>query len=109
MQSECLFKDLAERAKDSLKTIYVDDCSKMRNKLKDIFGNDVVIKLDLFHTVQRIPKTLPKSTNAFFSVSKTCDLFFILKVIVKRNGFPVLLHPVLFIKILSPLLKNGKM
>lgn len=43
-----------------MKTVYVDDCCKLRNKIKSIFGPHVSVKLDLFHAVQRITKTIPK-------------------------------------------------
>ena len=55
-----LLQVLAERPKDQLKTIYVDDCCKLRNKIKNVFGPNVTVKLDLFHAVQRITKTIPK-------------------------------------------------
>jgi len=59
-ESETLLKNICERSKASLKTIYIDNCCNLRNKIKAIFGADVEVKLDLFHAVQRISKTLPK-------------------------------------------------
>ena len=59
-ESESLLKGICERAKSSLKTVYVDNCCKHRSKIKLIFGPNVEVKLDLFHAVQRISKTLPK-------------------------------------------------
>jgi len=59
-ESESLLKSLCRRANLSLKTIYIDNCCKLRNKISAIFGPDVEVKLDLFHAVQRISKTLPK-------------------------------------------------
>ena len=55
-----LLQSLAERPSDQLKTLYVDDCCRLRNKIKNVFGPHVSIKLDLFHAVQRITKTIPK-------------------------------------------------
>jgi len=75
-QSDCLFEDVAERAKGTLKTIYVDDCCKMRHKLKEIFGKDIVVKLDLFHAVQRITKTLPKKHKYFSQCVQDLRLVF---------------------------------
>ena len=55
-----LLQSLAERPSDQLKTVYVDDCCKLRNKIKNVFGPHISVKLDLFHAVQRITKTIPK-------------------------------------------------
>ena len=55
-----LLQSLDKRPSDKLKTVYVDDCCKLQNKIKNIFGPHVSVKLDLFHAVQRITKTIPK-------------------------------------------------
>ena len=47
-----VLQDVAERAQNELKIIYVDDCCKMRHKITKVFGNNVVVKLDLFHAIQ---------------------------------------------------------
>ena len=47
-----LLQSLVERPSDKLKTVYVHDCCKLQNKIKNIFGPHVSVKLDLFHTVQ---------------------------------------------------------
>lgn len=39
--------------------IFVDDCCSQRRKLQDVFG-DAVVKLDIFHAVQRIARKIPK-------------------------------------------------
>ena len=49
--------DLSKRC-DTLQTIYVDDCCKLRCKIQSIFGCNVAVKLDLFHATQRIITTL---------------------------------------------------
>ena len=59
-ESDCLLKNLTKRAKLPIKTLYVDNCCKLRNKIKAIFGSNVSVKLDLFHAVQRISRTLSK-------------------------------------------------
>lgn len=41
-------------------TVYTDDCCKFRNKIISVFGPETVVKLDLFHAVQRITKTLSR-------------------------------------------------
>lgn len=40
--------------------IIVDNCCTLKNKLIDLFGPEIVIKLDLFHGIQRIVKKIPK-------------------------------------------------
>ena len=58
--TKMLLQDLVERSHEQIKTIYVDDCCKLRNKIKEIFGQNVTVKLDLFHSVQRTTKTLSR-------------------------------------------------
>ena len=41
--------------------MYVDDCCELCNKINNKFGPHVSVKLDLFHTMQRITKTIPKN------------------------------------------------
>ena len=55
-----LLQSLDKRPSDKLKTVYVDDCCKLQNKIKNIFGPHVSVKLDRFHALQRITKTIPK-------------------------------------------------
>lgn len=40
--------------------IVLDNCCSVKNKFKNIFGDDVVIKLDIFHAIQRIIVQIPK-------------------------------------------------
>ena len=54
-----LLKDLKERS-NSIQTVYIDDCCKLRAKIASVFGDSVSVKLDLFHAVQRITNTLHK-------------------------------------------------
>lgn len=55
-----LLQDLLKRPHQQIKTIYVDECCKLRAKIKSVFGPNIMVKLDLFHAVQRITKTLSK-------------------------------------------------
>ena len=55
-----LLSDLLERPQQRIHTVYVDDCCKLRAKIKSVFGSTEAVKLDLFHAVQRITKTLSK-------------------------------------------------
>ena len=56
-----LLQSLDKRPSDKLKTVYVDNCCKLRNKIKNIFGPHVSVKLDLFHAVQRIADNTKKA------------------------------------------------
>ena len=46
-------------------TIYVDNCCQIQAKLKAIFGNEIIVKLDLFHAVQRVTRVLSKKHILF--------------------------------------------
>ena len=48
-------------------TIYVDNCCHVRKQLQEIFGNDVLVKLDLFHAIQRITRSMSKHHTLFMS------------------------------------------
>ena len=58
-QVKTILLDLKERAQH-IQTVYIDECCKLREKVKSVFGPHVSVKLDLFHAVQRITRTLPK-------------------------------------------------
>lgn len=55
----------SQQQKCPINTIYVDDCCKLRNKIRSIFGQEITIKLDVFHAVQRVTKTLLKRNDLF--------------------------------------------
>ena len=55
-----LLQSLDKRPSDKLRIVNVDNCCKLWNKIKNIFGPHVSVKLHLFHAVQRITKTIPK-------------------------------------------------
>ena len=44
----------------TIKTVYVDNCCQWRNKIREVFGSNVTVLLDLFHAVQRITRKMPK-------------------------------------------------
>ena len=46
----------------------MDDCCKVRSKLQQIFPN-VLVKLDLFHAIQRVTSKLPKWKRQYLSSS----------------------------------------
>ena len=67
MKIEPLLSELCDRAKQQqqhIDAVYIDECCKSRNKIQSVFGADVSVKLDVFHAVQRIPKTLPKRIHS---------------------------------------------
>ena len=47
-------------------TVYVDNCCQVRRKIQEIFGNNVVVKLDLFHAVQRVSRAMSKQHTLYF-------------------------------------------
>ena len=60
-------KDLLESVKIRLRLMgasvqyfVIDNCCKWKEKLKNVFGNELSIKLDLFHAVQRITTSMDK-------------------------------------------------
>lgn len=60
---EELLRDLHNRAETQqcrIETVYIDDCCKLRKKIKEILGNNTAVKLDLFHAIQRVTRTLSK-------------------------------------------------
>ena len=65
-----LLSDLKDRIsvpQNSTLTVYVDNCYHVRKKIQNIFGTNTVVKLAVFHTVQRITRTMSKR-HAFFYV-----------------------------------------
>ena len=60
-QVKVLLENLVKRSgSQEINTIYIDDCCKLREKIKTVFGPTVSVKLDLFHAVQRITRTLSR-------------------------------------------------
>lgn len=58
-----LLGDLYDRSQEqeqNIHTVYVDDCCKIRAKIKSVFGPTTTVKLDLFHAIQRVIRTLSK-------------------------------------------------
>ena len=71
VEVEWLLQSLTERSMDQLRTVYVDDCCKLRNKIKGVLGQNVSVKLDLFRAVQRITKSILKKHVHTHSVFKS--------------------------------------
>ena len=51
---------LSQEQGNNIQTVYIDDCCRLGSKIQSIFGTSVAVKLDLFHAIQRLSKTLPK-------------------------------------------------
>ena len=74
-----MLKEIKERfqAKGKmLREIYVDDCCKVRNKLQSIFGETTIIKLDLFHAIQRVTRKASKRHSLFSDFISSFKLVF---------------------------------
>lgn len=55
-----LLENIRSRISTTNVTILVDNCCTIRRKLKESFGQEIFVKLDVFHAVQRITKNIPK-------------------------------------------------
>jgi hypothetical protein len=75
-QVETLLQDLKMRSHDTIKTVYIDDCCRLRGKIKSVFGSDVTVKLDVFHAVQRVTRTLVKRHSQMKDCLKDLQLVF---------------------------------
>ena len=75
-QVEALLQDLKSRSTDGLKTIYIDDCCRLRGKIQSVFGSEIKVKLDIFHAVQRVTRTLPKNHSNLKECLKDFRLVF---------------------------------
>ena len=78
-QTEGILKEVRERAekqKHRLTTVFIDDCCKLRLKVQGAIGNEVEVKLDLFHAMQRITRTLPKKHQLYGKCIKDLSLVF---------------------------------
>ena len=63
-----ILENLRERpcSKDeSVEFFIIDNCCKWRNKIHETFGPNVNVRLDLFHAVQRITKTISKQHHFY--------------------------------------------
>lgn len=74
-QIESLLKLLKERS-PTIKSVYIDECCKLRGKIKSALGDDVSVKLDLFHAIQRVTRTLTKNHPLFHLCTQDLQLVF---------------------------------
>lgn len=74
-----LLANIDERIQDFDKehfTIYTDNCCQNLAKLKATFGNEINVKLDLFHAVQRVTRVLSKRHILFLPCLKDFKMVF---------------------------------
>ncbi len=50
----------------NLLVVLIDDCCKLRRKIQAVLGMDIAVKLDLFHAVQRITRTISRKCDVHF-------------------------------------------
>ena len=46
-------------------TVFVDNCCQQISKLKEILGEEITVRLDIFHAIQRIVRVMPKKHPMF--------------------------------------------
>ncbi len=57
--------------------VSVDNCCTVRNKLQSLFGDDIIVYLDIFHAAQRIQKHMPKRDPLYHHCK--CDISMIFR------------------------------
>ena len=55
-----VLKDRLVTQGKTLKEFYIDNCCSWRNKLQKVFGEQLVVYLDIFHAVKRFGEKIPK-------------------------------------------------
>ena len=50
----------AQSQGNSIKTVFIDNCCQWRRNVQSVFGQECVVKLDVFHAVQLIVRNIPK-------------------------------------------------
>lgn len=75
---ECtdLLAALQQRLQSNVGEVYVDNCCSIRQKIQGIFGKNVQVRLDLFHAVQRVTKTIRKRHPLCKQIMKDVKLLF---------------------------------
>ncbi len=78
-----LLQALHYRSKQQDKMIHsiiIDNCCQWKSFLQDVFGSNVNVKLDVFHAVQRITRTLSKKEKYY------CQFLSELRMLFRRSG-----------------------
>ena len=71
-----LLTALKKRIQNRPLIIYVDNCCQVKKKLQAIFGEDVIVKLDLFHAVQRVTRVMSKKHALFHTCMQDLRMIF---------------------------------
>ena len=69
-------KSRAEHSSKGLKMIIIDNCCMWRRLLQDMFGEHLLVKLDVFHGVQRVSRVLSKKHPYFYNFLQDFRLVF---------------------------------
>ncbi|XP_028410080.1 uncharacterized protein LOC114532711 [Dendronephthya gigantea] len=69
-------KDRFERLNTDLEGIVIDNCCKWRSQFQSQFFPNILVKLDLFHAVQRFVTTLPMAIRLNTDICKGYGLIF---------------------------------
>ena len=56
-----------------VEAIFVDNCCQVRKKVEKVFGQEVPVKLDLFHAISRVTQKIPKRPRHFLTNSCVLD------------------------------------
>ena len=72
---ECL-NGVKSRTVEKLLYVLVDDCCSSRKLYEEIFGKYIVVKLDLFHAIQRITNCLPAKYIHRQTISRKIRMIF---------------------------------
>ncbi|PFX11080.1 hypothetical protein AWC38_SpisGene25459, partial [Stylophora pistillata] len=70
-----LLRDVKSRNRLKLKAVHVDNCCQSRKQIQDIM-EDVPVKLDLFHAIQRVTNMVPKGNEFSRTFCKEFSLVF---------------------------------
>ena len=57
---------------NTIAVVYIDNCCQWKRLLQEEFGNDLLVKLELFHAIQHITSKMPKR-HSFYGAC-TSDL-----------------------------------
>ena len=64
------------KTRNDIKMVVIDNCWMWRNMLTGSLGNDIAVKLDLFHAVKRISTAISKKHPYFFQALQDFRLVF---------------------------------
>ena len=73
---ETCLNQLNDRIVEPIRFVIVDDCCASRLLYERIFGENIEVKLDLFHAIQRLTDTLPAKFKYRRKVSNALSMSF---------------------------------